>query len=583
MDRPLVFIFITGILAQAAGVFLTIEPKKVQYIGKHDVTILCGLGETDIETVGWVQISKETLLMRKKPLLSLRVIDGTLPEWSSWVDDVEMDGKSSVRYSTEPVEETYLEVTLHEIKCDDGGIYSCEVFGKDKNGSLVKEHIRDELIIYSFGQQPSITYFNEKVPGERLIVEPGSEVNLMCNGMVGKPHVPIVWYEYNSRVGAFTQLEEGVDQETLMVEKRNACAYNGTSFLTFTATEEETEVTFRCGIGPLHDTLAVVTAYKARKSFNQIFGLENGTTETNETSNSEKQEGLVLTINPSKVQYQGHFDVTIRCSIGSLAENLTQFGYIQLLREGPVSYKRPYLTLRSTNGTEPEWGAGIDRKKLEMKSTVTYQRYPMDEIFLQVILHEMECDDEGIYTCALLGVYNGNDINVQTVREELSIYTYAGEPQITIAGDRYPTKEFHTAPGTNLTLTCSGPVGKPHAPIEWYRYNMMAGAYMYTTTGTTSETLDLPVDHLCRFTGQSTLTFLTTAFETDVTFECKIGAFADSITVIVDGGSNGPILKRQKQKHTEPEINVAQHGEGSHSMCFGLLILVSLFTRGFFS
>ncbi|XP_033758443.1 uncharacterized protein LOC117340779 isoform X2 [Pecten maximus] len=574
MDGLAVFIIITGIVSQAAGLFLTIEPHKIQYIGGNDVTIRCGLGKTDIETVGWMQISKQTLLMEKRPYLLLRVIDGTGPEWSSGIDDEKMDEKASVSYSTVPLEETYLEFTLHQIECDDGGVYSCEVSGTNQNGSVIKEHIREELIVYSFGQEPTITYFSAKVPNQELIVDSGSEVTLLCNGLVGKPSMPITWYQYNAKAGAFTQVEEGVSQETLMVEKNSMCSYNGSSYLTFTASGYETEVTFRCGIGQRFDTITVITTYTARRSFNRIFGDENVTPYPDSSANNRKEKGLLLSINPSKVQYQGDFDVTIKCSIGDLADNLTEFGYIQIQKEGPVSLKRPYLTLRRTNGTGPEWGTGIDRVNLESKSTVTYRRYPLEELFIQVTLHRMECDDEGIYTCALFGIYNGHSMEVKTKREELSIYTYAGEPQITVDGQVYPSKVIHAYPGTNLTLTCSGPVGKPQAPIQWYKYNMMSGAYIYTTTGTKPETIDLPIDHLCRYTGTSTMTFLTTTFEQDVTYECKIGAFADIITVIVDGGSNGPLYSRQKQLTARQGINIAEFHKGSRVLCLILAVLV---------
>ncbi|XP_060081438.1 uncharacterized protein LOC132560780 [Ylistrum balloti] len=566
------YMFIAVLFSHSAGLFLTIAPSKIQYIGRNDVTIRCELGETEIANLGWMQILKQNLLMEKRPFLSLRVIDGVGPEWGSGIDVEKLDEKTSVRFSTKPMEETYLEVTLHQIECEDEGVYSCEVFGMNLNESLVKESIREELIVNSFGRQPTITYFSTEVPDHNLVVSPGSDVTLLCSGLVGKPHMPLKWYRFNEKAGVFLELNSGVSEETLMVDKDNMCSYNGSRYLTYTADYEEGETTFRCQIGPFFDIITVMTTESDSKSFYSMFNRDLPNLQT--VMGSGKAKGLLLNINPSKVQYQGDFDVTIKCSVGDLAENLTRLGYLQLLKEGPVSLKRPYLTLTAMNGTEPEWGTGIDSQKLDMKSTITYRQYPPEEAFLQVTLHRMECDDEGIYTCVLFGIDDDNNIMQKTVREELSIYTYAGEPWISINGQTFPTKEVHVSPGINLTLTCAGPVGKPHVPVQWYKYDMMAGTYIYTTEGVATESLDLPMDHLCRYTGTSKITFFTTTLEHDVTYECKIGAFADTITVVMDGGPNDISLMRDHQKkQMKEEINVAEVPKGSRVLCIFLIIV----------
>ncbi|XP_021344534.1 uncharacterized protein LOC110444489, partial [Mizuhopecten yessoensis] len=193
-------------------IVLTIEPHKIQYTGNDDVTIRCELGESDLATIGWMQISKQNLLMNKTPFLVLRISDGTGPEWGSEIDDAKMDEKTTVRYSLEPLDETYLEVTLDQIECGDDGVYSCEVFGLNQNEETVKETIREELIVYSFGQRPVITYFSATIPEKKLTVTRGSEVTLLCNGMVGKPHLPITWYQFIDKAGAFVSLKEHVSE-----------------------------------------------------------------------------------------------------------------------------------------------------------------------------------------------------------------------------------------------------------------------------------------------------------------------------------------------------------------------------------
>jgi len=63
-----------------------------------------------------------------------------------------------------------------------------------------------------------------------------------------------------------------------------------------------------------------------------------------------------MTVFP-KIVYKGEFESTIRCEVGSSAENITQFGWLQILRRGDVEKERTFVTMY--NEGDPVWGKFI--------------------------------------------------------------------------------------------------------------------------------------------------------------------------------------------------------------------------------
>ncbi|XP_078318188.1 uncharacterized protein LOC111120218 [Crassostrea virginica] len=239
---------ITGALTPNRDVLITINMLSA-YIGESGLRIRCESPGNVIKDPKWLSIMIEGHRYQSPLAYMFKTINGSRNVFE-WSDEFNItDLQKRIAYSGGlSSNNTFMELEFKEIRCEDSGRYTCLFNGLDSTGNVTQYYSSGDFVVKSLNGQPSIKDSKDHIVPNNTVyhLTPGDNVMFTCEGVTGKPRIPILWMESNGTAEKVLKDADGVAAGLEIIPDDDLCRFHSQVHLYYTM--PSTPVTLKCKI-----------------------------------------------------------------------------------------------------------------------------------------------------------------------------------------------------------------------------------------------------------------------------------------------------------------------------------------------
>ncbi|XP_061166039.1 uncharacterized protein LOC133174963 [Saccostrea echinata] len=235
----------TGVLNPNKDILITIN-KLSAYIGESGVRLRCESPGNVIIDPKWISIMVEGVKYQSPLANMFRPINSTrgLFEWSDEFNITDLQNR--VMYSGSlTAANPYMELEFKEIKCEDSGRYTCILNGLDSTGNLTQFSSSADFIVKSLNGEPTIKDKQDRVVPNNtaLHIRTGGFIYFNCEGVTGKPKIPIVWTESNGTTERVLKEGDGAVSGLEIIPDDDLCRFHSQVHLYYIVPDKPVTIT----------------------------------------------------------------------------------------------------------------------------------------------------------------------------------------------------------------------------------------------------------------------------------------------------------------------------------------------------
>ncbi|XP_050416333.1 uncharacterized protein LOC126830101 [Patella vulgata] len=244
-----------------------------------------------------------------------------------------------------------------------------------------------------------------------------------------------------------------------------------------------------------------------------------------------------LDITPSETIQAGSTSLTIRCSPAATS-GYSSIYTIQMKRRFRGQYPQTKLLgMIDILGLSP--GSKISQPKYDI--TGNHQLMSPNQSYLQIIIHDPDCNDAGEYQCITNGV-SGSTTKLSQQDKNVTIQSNPGTIELT----RVPDKSIYDV-GDTLSVTCSGEVGNPPQSWTWESKLAQSSVFKAIIENLTEGQVVPSSTSGCDYNSTSVLTYSVTDINNGTEIRCRVGTsqlYALSTIIYVKAETTEDVQKR---------------------------------------
>ncbi|XP_062607912.1 uncharacterized protein LOC134269723 [Saccostrea cucullata] len=209
--------------------------KLTAYIGEPGLQIRCHADGKRVVKPTWMSIEFNGFQSQRPMVYLFRKDDKDVIEWGQEFNVTRLQSHIKVTGHLEQ-SISFLQLDFSHVMCGDGGRYTCSYAGLDKQGKLRTFSMAGDFVAKAMdGGPPKVTLNGKLVKSfDSIKASPGDKLHFVCEGDVGKPRIPILWF-LNELLKPQRVLgkKDGVRQGLQIISEDNLCSFRSSVHLDY--------------------------------------------------------------------------------------------------------------------------------------------------------------------------------------------------------------------------------------------------------------------------------------------------------------------------------------------------------------